>query len=107
MFNSGLFLVKIADLPTCNAAVMQRTLAISEVATNICSHLDAPSLASMAIVSKILHEPAVRTLWADLPDLVPLVMNFPDDAWETQGYQIVSNEVQLLWRVVEFTSVTS
>ncbi|OJT08201.1 hypothetical protein TRAPUB_902 [Trametes pubescens] len=42
----------------------------------------------MASVNKTLHDPAARTLWADLPDLVPLVKTFPEDAWETQGYQI-------------------
>ncbi|KAH9891746.1 hypothetical protein C8Q73DRAFT_792088 [Cubamyces lactineus] len=57
---------------------------ISEILTLICEYADYSTLALLARSSRVLHEPAIQVLWKLLPDLSPLIMCLPQDAWELE-----------------------
>ncbi|KAI0754814.1 hypothetical protein C8Q80DRAFT_391356 [Daedaleopsis nitida] len=80
---------------------MHRTLLISEIADFICEPLDERTLASLARSCKALHESAIRSLWADLNNLVPLVRCFPSDCWMIEENELI---LQRLPRAHEWTA---
>ncbi|KAH9891771.1 hypothetical protein C8Q73DRAFT_700760 [Cubamyces lactineus] len=57
---------------------------ISELLELICEFADRHTLVRLARSSRVLHEPAIQVLWSVLPNLLPLIMRFPEDAWEIE-----------------------
>ena len=68
-----------------------QALNISEILHRICEHLpyDRATLAVLARTAKIFYEPAIASLWYNIPNLVPLVRFFPPDSWELRDNVIV------------------
>ena len=64
---------------------MHRALTIPEILRYICEYAEDDTLATMARCARFLHDPAISVLWSGLPDLGPLVMCFPEDAWTLVG----------------------
>lgn len=66
-----------------------RVFAISELVDNICALLDYGSLASLAVTSRLVHEPSIRFLWEDLESFELLASCLPEDACVFNGELIV------------------
>ena len=83
----------IATLIEVSSYTMHRALYISEIVNMVCEPLDEVALASLARSCKALHEPALRSLWADLSNLTPLVKCFPADTWCVEENELVSARI--------------
>ena len=69
---------------------MHRCLRVPEILSHIFDYVyttqgGPADIATLAATCRVFHEPALYTLWAYLPSLVPLVKCLPDDAYETEG----------------------
>lgn len=73
-----------------NTSTPHGALCIAEIYRNVCVVADDATLAVLARTCKYFHEPAVQMLWRDIPDLVPLIKLFPEDAWILENRRIVS-----------------
>ena len=60
---------------------MHEVFSLVDTFRRICELAEEPTRAALARTCKTFHEPAIQALWHTIPDLVPAVMLFPQDAW--------------------------
>ena len=76
----------------CEALIDCRKYGYSRMRT------EPDALLSLARTSRLLHEPAVGSIWKRLPSIAPLIYTLPDDLWLETGFEgkFVSDEVRLV-----------
>ncbi|KAH9891828.1 hypothetical protein C8Q73DRAFT_763229 [Cubamyces lactineus] len=67
---------------------MHTVFCVSEIIRRVCELAELDTLANLARSAWILHEPAIQILWTEVPNMVPLLRCFPEDAWELDGEEL-------------------